>query len=252
MSPAATLSVFAAGVAAGTVNTIVGAGSLITFPVLLALGYPPVTANVSNTIGLVPGGLSGSIGYRRELRGQRPRIARLVTAAAAGGLTGGVLLLMLPGSVFRRVVPVLILLACVLVVVQPRVSRWVQSRGGHGQDRRHGGPWLYLAVFGTGIYGGYFGAAQGVLLIALLAIFLNDDLQRLNAVKNVLAVAVNGVAAVLFVALSNIAWGAAALLALGSILGGQLGATVGRRLPPRLLRVVIVVVGVAVSIRLLI
>lgn len=242
---------FAAGVAAGTINTVVGAGSLITFPTLLALGYSPVTANVSNTIGLVPGGLSGSIGYRRELKGQGPRLARLVVAAVAGGVTGAVLLLVLPGSIFRGVVPVLILVACALVVVQPRVSRWVQSRRRRSPGRHHGGPWLYAAVFATGVYGGYFGAAQGVLLIALLAIFLDDHLQRLNAAKNVLALVVNGVAAVLFIAVAHIAWGAAAGLALGSVLGGQLGAKVGRRLSPRLLRGVIVAVGVAVAARLL-
>lgn len=253
MSPLAALAVLAAGLAAGTVNTIVGAGSLITFPTLLALGYSPVVANVSNTIGLVPGALSGSIGYRRELHGQRDRLGRLGAAAVVGGITGGVLLLVLPSSVFDRVVPVLILAACLLVALQPRISGWVQSRRRPSTaGKHHGGPGLYASLVGAAIYGGYFGAAQGVLLIALLAIFLDDHLQRLNAAKNVLAVLVNGVAAVLFVAMAHVAWEVAALLAVGSVLGGQLGASVGRRLPPGLLRGVVVVVGVAVAIRLLV
>ena len=254
MSPLAALAVLAAGLAAGTVNTIVGAGSLITFPTLLALGYSPVVANVSNTVGLVPGALSGSIGYRRELQGQRHRLGRLGAAAVMGGITGGVLLLVLPSTVFDRVVPVLILAACLLVALQPRVSRWVQSRRRDTTPSRehHGGPGLYASLVGAGIYGGYFGAAQGVLLIALLAIFLDDHLQRLNAAKNVLAVLVNGVAAVLFVAVAHVAWEVAVLLAVGSVLGGQLGAAAGRRLPPGLLRGVVVVVGVAVAIRLLV
>jgi uncharacterized membrane protein YfcA len=250
MSASTALAIFAAGLAAGTINTIVGSGSLITFPTLLAVGYPAVTANVSNTVGLVPGVVSGSIGYRRELSGQRRRLVVLGVPAVAGGLTGGVLLLVLPGAVFRTIVPVLILVACGLVLVQPRLSRRLAAR--RQGDDRHGGLGLGVTVFATGVYGGYFGAAQGVILIALLAIFLSDDLQRLNATKNVLAMLVNGVAAALFIAVAHVAWGAAGLLAAGSIIGGQLGATVGRRLSASLLRAAIVVVGVAVSIVLLV
>jgi uncharacterized membrane protein YfcA len=235
------------GMAAGTVNTIVGSGSLITFPTLLALGYSPVVANVSNTLGLVPGSASGAFGYRRELTGQGARLRTLSIAAGAGGLTGGILLLQLPGTVFRDVVPVLILVACLLVIIQPRVSRHLATLGPRSE---RGGPVLFAAVFLTGIYGGYFGAAQGVLLMALLAIFLNDDLQRLNGAKNVLALIVNGVAALLFLIFAHIAWGAVATLAVGSTIGGQIGARVGRRLPPQLLRLAIVVVGIGVSIKL--
>jgi uncharacterized membrane protein YfcA len=246
----AALAIVGAGLAAGTINTIVGSGSLITFPTLLALGYAPVVANVSNTIGLVPGSISGTIGYRRELEGQGPRIKTLGVASTVGGLTGGVLLLALPGSVFREVVPVLILVACVLVALQPRLARRAANQP--GGRREHGGPLLFATVFGTGVYGGYFGAAQGVILIALLGIFIEDTLQRLNAAKNLLAALVNGVAAVLFVVAAHVAWGAAALLAAGSIVGGQVGATIGRRIPAPLLRVIIVVVGTAVAVRLLI
>jgi uncharacterized membrane protein YfcA len=250
MSIAAALAILGVGLAAGTINTIVGSGSLITFPTLLALGYAPVVANVSNTVGLVPGSISGAVGYRRELRGQRARITVLGMASAAGGLTGGVLLLVLPASVFRSVVPVLILVACALIAVQPRLARRVAAR--RGPDRPNGGPLLFVAVFATGVYGGYFGAAQGVILIALLGIFVDDSLQRLNAAKNVLAALVNGIAALLFIAFSHVAWGPAALLAAGAIVGGQLGATLGRRIPPGWLRAVIVVVGVAVAVRLLV
>lgn len=235
--------------AAGAINTIVGSGSLITFPTLLAIGYKPVVANVSNTVGLVPGVMSGVFGYRRELSGQGPRIRTLGIASLAGGLTGAVLLLALPGNVFKRIVPVLILIACVLVAAQPRLSRRLAERP---IRRRHGGPVLWGSVFLTGVYGGYFGAAQGVILIALLAIFIDDDLQRLNGAKNVLALLVNGIAAVLFIIVAHVAWGAAGLLAISSIIGGQLGATVGRRLPAKFLRGFIVIVGTAVAIRLMV
>jgi uncharacterized membrane protein YfcA len=250
MSLAAALAILGVGLVAGTVNTIVGSGSLITFPTLLALGYAPVLANVSNTVGLVPGSISGAVGYRRELEGQRSRIMVLGTASATGGLTGAVLLLVLPASVFRNVVPVLILVACVLIALQPRLARRMAARP--GPARPHGGPGLFVAVYATGVYGGYFGAAQGVVLIALLGIFVEDGLQRLNALKNVLAALVNGVAAVLFIVFSHIAWGPAALLASGAIIGGQVGAKLGRRISPGWLRAVIVVVGVAVAIRLLV
>jgi len=209
-----------------------------------------VLANVSNTVGVVPGTISGSIGYRAELIGQRSRLVALGGAAVVGGLTGGILLLALPGSVFRGVVPVLILLAVVLAAVQPRVARWLTDR--RKEPPVHGGPVLLISVFLTGVYGGYFGAAQGVILISLLGIFIADDLQRLNATKNVLTALVNGVAALLFIAATHIAWAAAGVLAVGSILGGQLGAHVGRRLPAPLLRAVIILVGTGVAIRLLV
>lgn len=250
MSATTALAIFGAGFVAGTVNTIVGSGSLITFPTLLTVGYSPVVANVSNTVGLVPGTLSGTIGYRRELEGQRRRAATLGLACVAGGATGAALLLVLPGSVFRRVVPVLILVACALVVAQPRLNRLLAVR--HPEDARHGGAGLFVTVFATAVYGGYFGAAQGVILIALLAIFLPDDLQHLNAVKNVLALMVNGVAALIFIALTHVAWAAAGLVAAGSLPGGALGAVIGRRLNPGVLRAAIVVVGLAVAIDLLV
>jgi hypothetical protein len=237
-----------AGMAAGTINTVVGSGSLITFPMLLTLGYPPVLANVSNNIGLVPGAISGVYGYRRELVGQRGRIMRLAPLSAVGALTGALLLLVLPSAVFKRVVVVLIVVALVLVVLGPRLSRRLaRPHEGHARISLT----LVVLVGLAGIYGGYFGAAQGIILIALLGIFVLDDLQRLNATKNVLAMTVNLVASVVFVFATHIDWAVVACIAAGSIVGGQLGATFGRRLDPRALRVVIVIVGLTALIRLL-
>lgn len=240
------------GLVAGTMNAVVGAGSLITFPTLLLLGYPPLLANVSNTVGLVPGVVSGAVGYRRELVGQRQRAAPLVAAALLGGLTGGLLLLALPASAFERIVPILMIFACILVALQPRLARaYAARRGAAGRDHSEGNTILVVGVFLTGIYGGYFGAAMGVILIAMLAILVDDDLQRLNALKIVIAGAVNGLAAILFIFLTPIAWVPALLIAIGSIVGGQIGAHVGRRLSPLALRSAIIAIGLVVSIKLL-
>ena len=240
------VAILLAGVGAGTINTVVGSGTLITFPTLLAFGVPPVTANVSNTIGLVPGSVSGAIGYRAELTGQRVRLIRLGSASLLGGTAGAVLLLVLPSEAFDTIVPLLIGLGVLLVVVGPLISRRVAERA----ERRgttvaeHGSWWVWPAVAAAGIYGGYFGAAQGVLLVAILGIGVADTLQRHNATKNVLAGLVNAVAAVIFILVAEVDWLVAGLIAVGSIVGGQLGATVGRRLPPMVLRGVIVAVGV--------
>jgi len=203
-----------------------------------------VTANVSNTIGLVPGVASGVVGYRRELRGQRARALRLGSASVVGGILGAVLLLSLPSSAFSAIVPVLIVIGLLLVVLQPRISAWVDRRH-EGARGRFGPWWVWPAVLGTGVYGGYFGAAQGVILMGVLGIGIDDDLQRLNGLKNVLAGLVNGVAGVIFVFVADVDWTVVALLAAGSIVGGQLGATVGRRMSPFVLRIVIVIVGLA-------
>jgi uncharacterized protein len=242
-------AILAAGVAAGAINAVVGSGSLITYPTLLAFGYAPIVANVSNTIGLVPGSISGAIGYRRELAGQRARAVPLGIASVLGGLTGAILLLVLPSIAFERAVPLLILGACLLVAVQPWISRAAAAHPGGGVDASLS---LLATVFLSAIYGGYFGAAQGVILIGLLGIFLSDELQRLTALKNVLQALVNGVAGLLFILIAPVAWEVAALIAIGSIIGGQLGARFGRRLSPLVLRVVIITVGTTVAVRLLI
>ena len=250
MSLGEVLAIALAGLAAGTINTMVGSGTLITFPVLLAFGYAPVTANVSNTVGLVPGSLSGSLGYRRELAGQRGRAVRLGTASVLGGITGAALLLVLPASAFEAIVPAFIAIALILVILQPRLSRLLAKRA--IDPERRGGIFTPLALYATGVYGGYFGAAQGILLLGILGLALAQDLHRTNALKNVLAGLVNGVAGVFFILVAHIEWGPAAIIACGSILGAQLGARYGRRLPPTALRGLIVVVGVTAIVRLLV
>ncbi|MEV6306369.1 sulfite exporter TauE/SafE family protein [Actinoplanes sp. NPDC051861] len=250
------LLVFAAGAAAGAINTIVGSGTLITFPVLLALGYPPVVANASNTVGLVPGSMAGAYAYRRELATQRHLLLRLGTTALLGGTTGAVLLLVLPASAFRAIVPVLIVIALVLVVLQPWLSRFLRQRQGGGREEPGGGGVLVEArptgrrgllltagIFLTSVYGGYFGAAQGVLLLGILGLLVPATLQQLNGVKNVFAGLVNAVAAVIFIVAGTVAWAPAGLIAAGSILGSLIAGRFGRRLPDPALRAVIVVVG---------
>jgi len=252
MTPLEALLVLVAGVWAGAINTLVGSGSLVTFPVLLAVGYPPLTANMTNNLGIVPGSVSGAYGYRRELRGQRGRLLRFAPASALGGLAGAVLLLALPASAFEAIVPVFVATGLVLVVLQPRINRRLERRRA-AAVRAHGGAPALAATGLTGAYGGYFGAAQGILLLSILGIAIDDDLQRVNALKVVLAGLVNLVAAVVFViaAQDRLAWGAVALIAAGSAIGGQLGARVGRRLPAPALRAVIVVVGLAAIAKLL-
>ncbi|TCO64416.1 sulfite exporter TauE/SafE family protein [Actinocrispum wychmicini] len=247
MTPIEATVVAVAGLCAGAINTVVGSGTLITFPVLLTLGYPPVVANASNSIGLVPGGITGAFGYRAELAGQRTRIVRLGICSLLGGAVGALLLLVLPPGVFKAVVPVLIIIALILVVAQPWLARRLSERERH----EHGGTLAMLAAFGAGIYGGYFGAAQGVLLVGMLGILMTEGIQRLNALKNVLTAGVNLVAGLVFVLIATVAWPVVLLIAIGSTAGGILGAKVGRRLPPAVLRGVIVVVGLVAVVKLL-
>lgn len=249
MTPLHALAIFLAGIAAGTINTIVGSGTLITFPVLLGLGYAPVVANVSNTIGLVPGSASGAFGYRRELSGQRARALPLAAASLAGGVLGAVLLLILPASAFKAIVPVFILLALAGIVLQGRLSAWLGARG--HVPRAQAGPAALAGVLASGVYGGYFGAAQGILLLSILGLALEERLQRVNALKVVLAGLVNLVAGVIFALAAHVSWAAAGLIAAGSVLGGILGARQGRRLPPTALRLVIIAVGIAAIVKLL-
>ena len=243
------VAIFGAGVVAGLINTVVGSGTLFTFPVLLAFGYAPVTANVSNTVGLVPGSAAGAFGYRHELSGQRSRTARMAVASVLGGLAGAVLLLTLPASAFKAIVPVFIAIALVLILLQPRLSRALEGRRERG--REHAGPLALAGMFAAGIYGGYFGAAQGIMVLAILTLSLDDELQRLNALKVVLTGLVNLVSGIVFILVANIAWLPTVLIAGGSILGAVFGARAGRRLSPRVLRGVIVVVGIAAMVHLL-
>lgn len=247
MSPTAILAVVIAGFLAGVINAVVGSGSLITFPVLLAVGFAPVTANVSNSLGLAFGNVSAVVGYRRELRGQVRRLAWLSLPALAGAALGATLLLVLPQRVFATVVPALIMVSVVLVIAQPRLSRFVATHGAGAW-----GHWvLPIGVFATAVYGGYFGAAQGVILISLLAVMLSDPLQNLNGLKNAIVMQVNSLAAVIFLFSGHVALAPAALLAVSSIVGGQVGASLGRRTSPAVMRALIVVAGLATVVKLL-
>ncbi|GAB4098918.1 sulfite exporter TauE/SafE family protein [Sinomonas halotolerans] len=243
--------VFLGGLWAGTINTIVGSGSLVTFPILVALGYGPVNAIISNAMGLVAGGFSGAYGYRREAASARRTLVRLLPASLAGGLLGAFLLLILPEKVFGYVAPVLIVVAILLVVFQPRLSAWAKARQALGHitpeeaDHQRLPAVLYVLVFLIGVYGGYFTAAQGVLLMAALGIFFHGTLQQSNAVKVILTLVVNLVAAVAYLlfAFDRINWLVVLLIAVGSTIGGFLGAGIGRRMRPGVLRFVIVLLG---------
>ncbi len=255
MQPLQAVAVAGAGVVAGMINSVVGSGTLVTFPVLLAVGYPPLTANVSNGLGLVPGSLFGALGYRHELAGQGPRLRRFGVASVLGAVMGAVLLLVLPPGAFSAVVPVLIVLSLVLVVAQPWLARRLAARRekdtATATEERPDSWWLWLAILGTGIYGGYFGAAQGVLLLGLMGVVLSESLQRVNAVKNVLAMLANLTSGIVFVFVAHLSWIAVVLIAAGSAVGGALGARVGRKLSPIVLRGLIVVIGLAALGKLL-
>ncbi len=247
-----------AGLGAGAINAVVGSGTLITFPTLVALGYPPVTSTMSNAVGLVAGSVSGTWGYRRELRGQWDRLRWQIPVSLAGAGVGAWLLLHLPEKVFTEVVPVLLILALTLVVIGPRIQEWARRRaeeaGRSAHDVSRGRMVaLVAATFAIGVYGGYFTAAQGIMLMGAMGALLPESMQRMNAAKNLLALVVNVVAALAYtlVAFDRISWAAAGLIAIGSLLGGFLGAHYGRRLSPNALRAVIVVVGLIGLYRLL-
>jgi uncharacterized protein len=258
VSPVEIVVIFLAGIGAGTINAVVGSGTLVTFPTLIAFGFPPVTATMSNAVGLVAGSVSGTWGYRRELRGQGRRLGWQVPASFVGAITGAWLLLTLPETTFKTIVPVLLVIALVLVLIQPRLQVAVRRRAeAAGRDHVVVGPGrmtaLVLGTYVVGVYGGYFAAAQGILLIGVMGVLLPETMQRINAAKNLLTLVVNVVAAVAYtvVAFDRISWAAAGLIAAGSLIGGFVGAGVGRRLSPVALRASIVVLGVVALWRLL-
>ncbi|UUL75314.1 sulfite exporter TauE/SafE family protein [Pseudarthrobacter sp. Fe7] len=241
--------VFIAGLWAGTINAVVGSGTLVTFPVLIALGVAPVTASMSNAMGLVFGTGAGAFGYRRELAGRGRQVLRLLPASILGGITGAWLLLHLPEQVFHYVAPVLLVLAMLMVVFQPRLQDWVRNREADpeqaAKDKRHG-ILLVVLVYLAGVYGGYFVAAQGILLVGILGVFLKGTIQNANAMKNFLVLGVNMVAAIsyLLFAFDRINWLVVLLIAVSSTIGGLMGAKVGRKLSPRVLRAVIFSLGI--------
>lgn len=254
------LLILLAGLWAGTINSVVGSGTLVTFPVLVAMGFPPVTAQISNAIGLVAAGVSGTVGYRRELRESRDVLLPLTLASLSGGIIGAFLLMLLPPEVFGVAAPILIVVALCFVVFQPRLQSWVRRRKADPAAEAPGqpahapepevpsrpiSPALWVLVFAAGIYGGYFVAAQGVLLMGILGVFMTGTLVHANAMKTWLSLAVNLIAAVsyLLFAFERIDWRAVLLIAVSSLVGGSLGARIGRRIKPVWLRAVIVVVG---------
>lgn len=313
MTPVEIVLVLLAGLGAGAINAVVGSGTLITFPTLVAFGVPPVTAVMSNAVGLIPGNIASSIGYREELRGQGKRLLQLLPAALLGAGIGAFLLLQLPDDAFETIVPALLIFALVLVVVQPALQRFLRRNktpqglaatppesetvvsppaaseaagsalsetqvpaspvpefhpteshptGSHPAVSRPPKPprlstgraiAVLIAVFLTAVYGGYFAAAQGIILIGLLGLLLPESLQRINGAKNVLVLVVNTVAASIYVIVGfdRIHWLAVLLIAIGSLLGGYLGARIGRRFNPILLRAVIVVLGLIALWRIL-
>jgi uncharacterized membrane protein YfcA len=248
------LVVLAAGLGAGVLTTTVGVASLLSFPVLLALGIPPVVANVSNTVGLVPGALSGSFGYRAELREEPGVTVRVLLTCAVGAVAGAVLLLALPSTVFESVAPWLILFACLLVGVQPTVSGWVRRRrtGPHAHlPRRSMSPATTFFALLTGTYGGYFGAGAGVMMVAVLGLGLDLELRVVNALKTLALLAANLVATAIFVVVADLDWAVVGLLATGSVVGGYVGARIGRRLPPTVFRLLVVAAGGVAAVTML-
>lgn len=291
------LALVAAGVVAGMVSTVVGLASVISYPALLAIGLPPLSANMTNTVSLLFTGAGAAVGSRPELRGQAARIRRLAVITAVGGGVGAALLLITPPQTFARVAPILIGAASLALLVRPRQGRkprhhepWpahmspepgsvcagagdsgagpargdgrpgslVSGAGGDGEPgpgharrrRRRGDPWLLAGVFGVAVYVGYFGAAGGILMLALLAAMATEPLARTNAVKNILGAVTNAVAAVAFAVLGHVDWAAVAPLAAGFIVGGWIGPALVRRIPGQVLRVLVAGCGLAVAVAL--
>ncbi|MFM7247990.1 MAG: sulfite exporter TauE/SafE family protein [Actinomycetota bacterium] len=238
-----------AAFAAGIVNALAGGGTLISFPMLIALGVPPVSANVTNTVALVPGYLGGAVAQRADLDRQGRRLRVLLPAAALGGLVGAALLLLTPERVFEVLVPVLILAAVAVLALGDSVKRRVAERisqAADGAPEHLVGP--AVGVFLAAIYGGYFGGGLGIIVLAVLGVILVDTLTRLNAVKQVTSLVVNAVAAGVFVLFGDVVWSAAAVMLVCAVVGGFLGGTLASRVPARVLQRIVLVIGVAVAI----
>lgn len=249
MTPADVLLVAAAGLLGGAVNAVAGGGTLLSFPALLAAGLPPITANITSSVGMLAGYASGSLAYRPELAGQRDRLRALLPFALGGGVAGAGLLLVTPERTFRVVVPYLVLGSCALLAAQPRLAAALGERP-HGSPDVHWGARLGVGI--GAVYGAYFGAGLGVLLLAVLGILVADDLQRLNALKGLLSLVIAAVGVLVFLVSAQVAWGAAAVLGASAYAGGTVGVRVARRLPPAVMRGAVVVIGVVVGVALLV
>jgi uncharacterized membrane protein YfcA len=239
------LLVLTASLAAGAVNAVAGGGSLLTFPTLLAVGIDPVPASITNTLGLMPGYLGGTHAYRAEVAEQRHRVRILVVPAGLGAVAGALLLLLAPEAVFETVVPYLVLLAAVMLALQPRLARWIAGRPARARELP---PLLLVVTFLGGLYGAYFGGALGVILLAALGTVLADDLQRVNALKSVLSVVINGVAVAIFVFSPHVHWTTVVVMGVGSLIGGRVGAGYARRLGVAQLRRVVVTVATVAAV----
>jgi uncharacterized membrane protein YfcA len=252
MTPADVALVAGSGVLAGAINAVAGGGTLVAFPALLAVGLGPVGANITCSVGLLTGYAGGSVAYRAELADQSGRVRSLLPLAIVGGVAGAVLLLVTPGDTFRAVVPYLVLLSAALLGVQPALARalGVRLHGDAGPAPVHWGARLGVGI--GAVYGSYFGAGLGVVLLAVLGIMLADDLQRLNALKGVLSLLINVVGVLVFVFSGNVAWRYALALAVGAFVGGTVGVSIARRLPARVMRAAVVLLGVVVGVVLLV
>jgi uncharacterized membrane protein YfcA len=255
VTPTEVLLVVAAGLGAGVLSSTVGVASLLSFPVLVGLGLPPVVANVSNTLGLIPAGLGGVVGYRREVR-EAGRVAYAIVAVCGiGAVIGAALLLGLPAGVFEAIVPYLILFTCLLVGIQPRIAAWLRARHEtrHGvalAERRHMSPATTTFATITGVYGGYFGAGAGVMMVAVLGIGTDLELRIVNGLKTLSLMVGNIVAGVIFVVVADPRWDAVVLLAAGSLVGGYVGARIGRKLPDAVFRWAVVAAGAVAALLL--
>ncbi|MDV3127911.1 sulfite exporter TauE/SafE family protein [Mycobacterium sp. 21AC1] len=250
MSPGQIALLAVAGVLAGSVNTAAGGGTLISFPALLALGVPPVTANITSAIGLVPGYAGGAYAYRRELHGQRRRFVGLLAVSILGGIVGALLLLATPGNAFKRAVPYLVIISCLLLLAQPRLAAWVNNRRRQEATTTRN----EISRFGiqsggllASVYGSYFGAGLGVLLLAVLGIFISDDMQRLNALKALLSLVIVTAGATVYIGLGQVSLLQVAILCATSCIGGFLGGFAARRLSPETLRRAVCVLGFTVA-----
>lgn len=249
LSPLELLIAAVAGVAAGFLNALAGGGTLVSFPALTAIGIPAVDANLTNTVALSPGFLSGTLAQRRDLAGQRRRLIRLVPPAALGGLAGGLLLVATSEELFVEIVPWLILFAVGLLIVQPRLQAWLRARGERQGADLDADPWWTPApIFVAAIYGGYFGAGNSVIYLAVLGVMLADPLPRLNVVKQGLSFTTNVTAAVFFVFSGKVVWAAALVMAVGAIAGGAAGGHLASRLKPERFRYLVIAIGLVVAV----
>jgi len=236
-----------AAVAGGLVNALAGGGTLITFPMLTAVGIPPVVANITNTVALCPGYIGGTLAQRKDLEGQKRRMWLLLPTGMAGGIAGGILLLYTSENLFRKLIPWLILTATVLLAVQDRMRNWVMARMSDAGHRHLNEAWSMALIFPAAVYGGYFGAGLGVMMLAVLGLVLEDSLTRLNALKQSLSFSINIAAALFFLFSGKVLWTAAAVMAVGALAGGVLGGRMAGRIKPVMLRWIVISIGLLVA-----